>query len=132
VDIPSASVREHVSHDGLLRDPQVDAIALRYWRFCSEQIADTILAFGRSAQERIQKRVPLGAFYGYILEHAQGRLVSEGHLSGHRLLLSQEIDFLVAPGDRVTQTEPMLSLVSWRILYVFCCRGSQCFGAVRA
>src|SRR5690606_27961467 len=86
VDIPSASVREHVSHDGLLRDPQVDAIALRYWRFCSEQIADTILVFGRSAQERIQKRVPLGAFYGYILEHAQGRLVSEGHLSGHRLL----------------------------------------------
>jgi hypothetical protein len=98
VDIPPASVRDRITHDNLLRDPAVDGEAIRYWRFCNEQIADTILEFARAARVITSERVPIGAFYGYILEHGFGRLVSEGHIAGYKLVVAPEIDFLVGPG----------------------------------
>jgi hypothetical protein len=98
VDIPPASAREHVSHD-LLRDPQVDAAALAYWRFCNRQIGDTILDFAGAAREIIARRAELGLFYGYVLEFGLQRLVSEGHLDYQRVFASPDIDFAVAPGS---------------------------------
>ncbi|OGV62183.1 MAG: hypothetical protein A3K19_01340 [Lentisphaerae bacterium RIFOXYB12_FULL_65_16] len=98
VDIPSASIREHISHD-LLRDPQVDAAALAYWRFCHWQIGDTILYFAHAAREIIARRAELGLFYGYTLEYGPHRLVSEGHLDYERVFASPDIDFSVAPGS---------------------------------
>lgn len=98
VDIPPASVREHVGHD-LLRDPQADALALAYWRFCNWQVSDTILDFARTAREIVGSRAELGLFYGYVLEYGLQRLVSEGHLDYQRVFASPDIDFAVAPGS---------------------------------
>lgn len=114
IDIPPASVRDHISHD-LLRDPEADAMALAYWRFCNWQIGDTILYFARAAQEVIDHRAELGSFYGYILTFGQNRLVSEGHLDYERVFASPDLDFFVAPGSYETRqiggTSPFLSPV---------------------
>jgi len=39
-DIPGMLARDHVSFDGLLRDPQIDDASLRYIKFCAAQISD--------------------------------------------------------------------------------------------
>jgi hypothetical protein len=98
VDIPPTSVREHVSHD-LLRDPEADAVALDYWRFCNWQVSDAILHYARCARELTRPQVELGLFYGYVMEYGQERLVSEGHLDYQRVYASPDIDFAVAPGS---------------------------------
>lgn len=98
VDIPPVSERERTSHD-LLRDPQADARALAYWRFCNEQIGETILDFAGSARKITGDRASLGVFYGYVLDFGRNRLVSEGHLDYQRVFASEYIDFAVAPGS---------------------------------
>lgn len=97
VDIPAASVRDHVSHD-LLRDPQADALALRYGDFCRWQIGDTILHCAAEAQTILHHRVPLGMFYGYVLEHGVGTLINLGHLDFDRVFACEDLDFFTAPG----------------------------------
>lgn len=114
VDIPPASVRDHVSHD-LLRDPETDALAVAYWEFCNWQIGDAILYFARAAREIIDHRAELGVFYGYILTFGQNRLVSEGHLDYERVFASPDLDFFVAPATYVNRemggTSPFLAPV---------------------
>lgn len=111
VDIPPASVRDHISHD-LLRDPQEDAAALLYWRFCHWQVGDAILYLAGAAREIIGRRAELGLFYGYTLEYGPGRLVSEGHLDYERVFASPDIDFAVSPGSyrhrQIGGTSPFL------------------------
>lgn len=97
VDIPPASIREHLSH-GSFRDPAGDALAIRYWQFNADLIAETIIFYAQAAQEVIRHRVPLGVYYGYWLEHGQGRLLYEGHLGFEKVLRSPDIDFFLAPG----------------------------------
>ena len=98
VDIPPASIREHISHDDFLRDPQEDEHAIRYWKFCNQSIADTILSFASIVRKVIRKKAQIGCFYGYILEKAAQNLVSCGHLEYERVLDSPDIDFLISPG----------------------------------
>lgn len=43
VDIPSQSIRDRASHENFLRNPEADGLAMDYWRFCNESVADTIL-----------------------------------------------------------------------------------------
>ncbi len=111
VDIPPASVRDHISHD-LLRDPSEDAAALLYWRFCHWQVGDAILYLAGAAREIIDRRAELGLFYGYTLEYGPGRLVSEGHLDYERVFASPDIDFSVSPGSyrhrQIGGTSPFL------------------------
>ncbi len=98
VDIPPASVREHVTH-GLFRDPVADRQSILYWKFNADLIADTILFYAKAAQEVIRHRVPVGVYYGYWLEHAAGRLLYEGHLGFEKVLNSPDVDFFLAPGS---------------------------------
>lgn len=98
IDIPPASVREHVSHDDFLRDPKTDGLALQYWHFCNESIADTIIRFAHATREIIGDKAEIGCFYGYILEKGIGTLVSCGHLAYERVLDCENIDFLISPG----------------------------------
>ncbi|HPA18825.1 MAG TPA: hypothetical protein PLU30_13830 [Verrucomicrobiae bacterium] len=98
IDIPPASVREHVSN-GIFRDPVDDAMAINYWRFHHWLIGDAILWFASSAQEILQHRVPLGTYSGYVLEHATGRLLYEGHLDFDRVFSSPLLDFIETPGS---------------------------------
>ncbi|MCS7192170.1 MAG: hypothetical protein NZ937_04200 [Armatimonadetes bacterium] len=96
VDIPPASVREHVTY-GIFRDPVVDAVGIRYWDFHRWLEGETILYFASAAQEIINHRVPLGIFYGYVFEHAKGRLLYEGHLDFDRIYTSPDLDWFAAP-----------------------------------
>jgi len=98
VDIPPASVRDHVTH-GVFRDPVDDALAVDYWRFHHELVAETILYYARAAQAVIRHRVPIGVYYGYIMEHGAGRLLREGHLGFDRVIASPDVDFFLAPGS---------------------------------
>lgn len=98
VDIPPASVRERCSH-GIFRDPVADALAVDYWRFSNWLVGDAILYFAGVAQEILRHRVPLGVFYGYVLEHGQGRVPDEGHLDFDRVFASPHVDFFMAPGS---------------------------------
>lgn len=104
IDIPAMSVREHITHD-LLRDPRKDALAVAYWKFCSRQIGGTITHFAARAQETLKHRALLGVYYGYILELAQGRLISEAQLDYERVFASKDLDFFLAPATY--QNRPM-------------------------
>lgn len=96
--IPPYSRRFHAPHNGL-RDPQEDAEALRYWKFHSELVADSILKFAGAARTLIPADKEIGGFYGYVLELGVRRLVQAGHLAYEKILASDRIDFLISPGS---------------------------------
>ena len=89
IDIPPASVRDHVSH-GPFRDPVDDALAINYWKFSNALIADTILYYAAATQEVVKHRVPLGLCYGYIMELAGG-LLYQGHLTSTACMPSRDL-----------------------------------------
>lgn len=97
IDIPPASVRDHVTH-GPFRDPVADGLAVQYWKFSHQLISDTILYFAGATQEVIKHRVPLGLCYGYIMEHGKNRLLYEGHLDFDRVYASTDLDWFISPG----------------------------------
>ena len=98
IDIPPISVREHMTHEDFLRSPDQDMLALQYWKFCNESIADTILNFAGITRGIVGDQAQIGCFYGYILEKSHHTLVSCGHLEYERVLDSPDIDFLISPG----------------------------------
>ncbi len=98
VDIPTRSQREHISFDGLLRDPLRDREALYYWRFTSDLVVDGILHFTGELRSVIRSGTEVGVFYGYILELTGDRMVKCGHLAYERLLADDSIDYLISPG----------------------------------
>ena len=97
--IPSLSERIDAAHDGLLRDPVKNAEAIRYWRFHSEFIAESIVDFAKLVRKHLLTRKDVGVFYGYILELCYCRLVQCGHLAYEKVLSSNEIDFFISPGS---------------------------------
>lgn len=108
-DIPGRMVREHVSFDNLLRDPQVDGDALLYIKFCAKQVVDTIKFFLREARTVIRSEVELGVFYGYPLI-LSGERVIQGNNDCRELLKCPDIDFLISPhwGADLGPTESIL------------------------
>ncbi len=97
-DVPSRSLRNRAGFDGTLRDPAHDAEAIRYWRFTSELISETIQSFANQVRTRVSREIRIGVFYGYILELGDNRLVKCGHLAYPELLASGAVDFLISPG----------------------------------
>lgn len=90
--------RMHASHSPFY-DPQADADSIAYWRFSASLVADRILEFAEEAQKTIRHRVPLGCFFGYVMEHNRGRLLYEGHLSYDRVFASPHLDFFTSPAS---------------------------------
>lgn len=97
-DIPQKSVRDASSH-GLLKDPVLDAETIRYWDFSRWLIADAILHFAGKTNAATKHRATLGIFYGYVMEHGQGYLLSTGHLAFDKIFASDEIDFIISPSS---------------------------------
>lgn len=100
IDIPPQSVREHVAHDGFIRDPKEDALAIEYWHFCNESISGTAMRFAADVREIVGDRAEIGIFYGYILEKTVC-LVSCGHLDYEAVFDCPNIDFVISPGTYV-------------------------------
>lgn len=80
-------------------DPKEDKETIRYWRFTSNIIADSIVSFGRLVKSMIRQDVEIGVFYGYILELQERRLVRCGHLAYEKVLASDVIDYLISPAS---------------------------------
>ena len=51
-DIPPRSVRDRAEH-GLLKDPNIDKPGLDYWKFCNDQVVDTIEFFAAKAKKSL-------------------------------------------------------------------------------
>lgn len=102
IDIPPLSRRSRCSHDDFLRDPVEDSVAIDYWKFCNESVADTIIELASAARSKIAKsNAQVGCFYGYILEKTYRTLVTCGHLEYEKVLASGMVDFLISPGTYV-------------------------------
>ena len=95
-EIPGRTAREHVSFDGLLRDPAEDGEALSYVRFCAQQITDTIKFFLREARTVVRPEVELGVYYSYPLVLAGIRVIL-GNNECESLLEAPELNFLICP-----------------------------------
>lgn len=104
-DIPPPSIRNHIEHDNLLRDPEIDRLALSYWRFNSEAVVEAIEYFISRTRTVIPEDTEIGVFYGYNLELDHWGMVTFGHLAYERLLDMPELDFLISPGTY--QDRPM-------------------------
>lgn len=96
-DVPARSRRGRFGFENMLRDPATDAESIRYWRFTSSLVCDTIREFADRVRKRCGREIELGVFYGYILELG-GDWVKKGHLAYQELLASGSIDFLISPG----------------------------------
>ena len=90
--------RETTTHY-LFYDPVKDADKIAYWKFHNRLIADTMLDFVAEAKEVIGDRVPLGTYFGYIMELGAHRLLYEGQLGYDRTFQSPLLDFHVEPAD---------------------------------
>lgn len=82
---------------GLLRSPEKDELALDYWHYNNEIIADTVLYMAKKAREIIRPEVELGTMFGYILDFGFETLASLGHLEYERVFKSDDIDMIIAP-----------------------------------
>jgi len=100
INIPPQSTRDNITHS-FLRDPEKDKPAIDYWRFCNSQIAETALYYAGITQKRIKHRIPLGIFFGYIMELPN--LPSDGHLDYEKVYSSSDLDFFLAPGPYGTR-----------------------------
>lgn len=96
-DVPPISRCGRFGFENVLRDPATDAESIRYWRFTSSLVCDTIREFADRVRKRCGREIELGVFYGYILELG-GDWVKKGHLAYQELLASGSIDFLISPG----------------------------------
>ena len=93
---------EELSHceNGVFRDPQADARAVKYWHFHHDEIADTICWFARYIKnELLHREKLLGLYFGYIWPLPGTRLLYEGQLSGEKVLESPDIDIIYAPAS---------------------------------
>ncbi len=86
-------------HNGELRDPIENRDAIRYWKFHSDLIASGICDFAAAARKHVLPEQEIGVFYGYILELAKNYQVGCGHLSYEEVFQSENIDFLIGPGE---------------------------------
>lgn len=95
-DIPGMLKRNHVSFDGLLRDPQRDGDSLRYIKFCADQIVDAIKFFLKEARTVVRPEIELGVFHGYPLVLSGARVILGNNDCGE-LLECPDLDFIITP-----------------------------------
>lgn len=90
--------RQETTHP-LFYDPVKDAERIAYWKFHNQLIAEAILDFAAEARQTIRERVPVGVFFGYIMELGANRLLYEGHLDYDRVFQSPLLGYITEPAD---------------------------------
>ena len=99
LDAPTCRQRDEAPRaNRVFRNPKSDAVALNYWKWHSDLVADTIIRFSSLVRERVDADREIGVFYGYILELGAAA-VQRGHLAYEKLESSSTIDFIISPGD---------------------------------
>ena len=80
--------------NGLLRTPAANPEGYRYWTFCNELIADTVIFFAKAAREVIRPEIQLGTTFGYTIDvMAPGKT----HSAYLKVFDAPELDFFLAP-----------------------------------
>ncbi|OGV33074.1 MAG: hypothetical protein A2020_07945 [Lentisphaerae bacterium GWF2_45_14] len=98
VPVPSLERIDQAAFENLIRNPETEQDVIDYAQFTGDLIAETILGFAAQIRAIIPARRKIGAFFGYILELTDLRLVWSGHLEYERVFSSPDIDFLLSPG----------------------------------
>ena len=80
-------------------DPGKDGDVIKYRRFHSELVADTVLYFCHEAQKVLCHNKPLGVFFGYLMELMGERMWNAGHLDLDRVNRSPDIDLIATPSS---------------------------------
>ena len=80
--------------NGLLRTPQDNPEAMRYWQFCAALVRDTALYFAKVAKKVIRAEIPLGTTFGNMVD---GSPANRGQSDLLRVYDAPELDFIVAP-----------------------------------
>jgi len=68
-----------------------------WWRFLSDLTADTIEHYARIVKRESQGDWLCGAFYGYVVQFHEPRIVTAGHLAIDRLTRSPDLDYFFSP-----------------------------------
>ncbi len=86
------------SFENFLRDPAKEADLIKFAKFNSELITDSISNFAKITRENTSPEKQIGVFFGYIMELTGNRLVAAGHLNYEKLYADKNIDFFQSPG----------------------------------
>ncbi len=68
-----------------------------WWRFLSDLTADTIEHYSRIVKQESQDDWLCGAFYGYVVQFHEPRILTAGHLAIDRLTRSPHVDYFFSP-----------------------------------
>ncbi len=82
---------------GLFRTPAENRHALEFWRFNSQELAETLKVLLRQAREVIKPETTLALCYGYVFELWGGCQASYGQLEYEQIFAMQEVDLAVEP-----------------------------------
>ncbi len=96
--VPALELFPQASFENFLRDPAKEADLIKFVKFNSELITDSISNFAKITRENISPDKQIGVFFGYIMELTGGRLVAAGHLNYEKLYADENIDFFQSPG----------------------------------
>jgi hypothetical protein len=82
---------------GMFRTPEENELALDYWRFNNEQIADAVEYLIKKAHEVVSPETELGILFGYMTDIGQFMRATMGHLDYERIFQMPEVDFALEP-----------------------------------
>ncbi len=68
-----------------------------WWRFLSDLTADTIEHYSKIVKKESQDNWLCGAFYGYVVQFHEPRILTAGHLAIDRLTRSPHVDYFFSP-----------------------------------
>lgn len=93
IKVPTYSERYVFLYKKQYRDLAGDSIAVDYYKFCGEYVADAIIYLADKTKKILHYKKLVGAFYGYtnVLP------AWSGHTSIKKVLACKDIDFLASP-----------------------------------
>ncbi len=68
-----------------------------WWRFLSDLTADTIEHYSKIVKKESENDWLCGAFYGYVVQFHEPRILTAGHLAIDRLTRSPHVDYFFSP-----------------------------------
>lgn len=82
------------------RDPAIRGNVIDYYSFYCENVTGIIKHLARTVKQATNGEQLVGVFYGYMFfSYADSWMQDNGHLALHKLLESDDVDFLTAPSS---------------------------------
>lgn len=100
-DVPSFKARRQgipVTGNCIFRNPETQMNAIRYIRFLSALVAESIAGFSQLVRENVSADKKIGVFYGYQLQLAE-HSAALGHAAYRKVAALPSVDFFISPGQ---------------------------------